>query len=141
MKHKINDGLVSRMAISGNKIVTCDDFSKVIRVFNHSTCLLVVSYCFYMISYDTVEMIKQYREKNVRCWSLSLHGDVVYIGGHRFIVQWNALTDTIVRLEGYPGLAFSVSCPAFFNDNNNKIMLMLSMCQPTAVLWLGEVRA
>jgi outer membrane protein assembly factor BamB len=58
-------------------------------------------------SIDAVEMIKQFPER-VSCFSLSFHGDSVYIGILRFVVQWNVVTDAVVRLEGYQGLIFSL---------------------------------
>ena len=54
-----------------------------------------------MMSYDTVEMIKQFPE-GVDCESLAFHGDVVYIGSYECVIQWNVVTDAVVRLEGYP---------------------------------------
>ncbi len=57
----------------------------------------------FMMSSDTVEMIKQF-EKDVVCCSLSFHGDAVYIGCYMRVIQWTVVTDAVVRLEGYPGL-------------------------------------
>ena len=54
-----------------------------------------------MMSYDTVEMIKQFPE-GVDCESLAFHGDVVYIGSRGRIIQWNVVTDAVARLKGYP---------------------------------------
>ncbi len=91
------------MAISGDKIVTSDE-NHVIRVFSVSTCLLMLPFMgFFMMSYGAVEMIKQFPD-DVDCSSLSFHGDVVYIGSWRCVIQWNVVTNTIVRLEGHPGL-------------------------------------
>ncbi len=56
-----------------------------------------------MVSFDPVEMIKQSPE-NVTYLSLSFHGDVAYIGSYKYTIQWNVVTDAVVRLEGYPGL-------------------------------------
>ena len=56
------------------------------------------------MSFDTVEMIKQFPNYDFYCDPLSFHGDVVYIGAFGFVVQWNVATDAIGRLEGYPGL-------------------------------------
>jgi hypothetical protein len=58
----------------------------------------------FMMSYDTVEMIKQFPDVDVHCMSLSFHGDVVYIGSSGFVIQWNVVTDTVVKLDGFPGL-------------------------------------
>ena len=71
-----------------------------------STSLRVCLCCFnivFLTSYVTVEMIKQFPE-NDTCCSLSFHGDVVYIGSRRCVIQWNVVTDAVVRLKGYPGL-------------------------------------
>ncbi len=57
----------------------------------------------FLMSYDTVGMIKQFPER-IHCNALSFLGDVVYIGGYARIVQWNIVTDSVLRLEGYPGL-------------------------------------
>jgi hypothetical protein len=94
---------VWRLTLSGDKIVA-GAFSGAIRVINISTCLLVLRYGFYIfvMSFDTVEMIKQFPER-ISCSSLSFHGDVVYIASNRCVVQWNVVTDTIVPLKGYPG--------------------------------------
>ncbi len=51
----------------------------------------------------TVAMIKRF-SKPVVCVSLSFNGDAVYIGDSKCIIQWNVVTDEVVRLEGYPGL-------------------------------------
>ncbi len=53
-----------------------------------------------MMYSNTVEMIKQFPE-DVICRSLSIHGDVVFIGGIECIIQWNVVTDAVVRLEAY----------------------------------------
>jgi hypothetical protein len=53
--------------------------------------------------YDTVEMIKQY-PKGVGCYSFSFCGNIVYIGSDGRVIQWNVVTDAVVRLDGYPGL-------------------------------------
>jgi hypothetical protein len=57
----------------------------------------------FMMSSDAVEMIKQFPE-SVLCSSLSFIGDVVYIGSHMRVIQWHVSTDSVVILEGYPGL-------------------------------------
>ena len=54
-----------------------------------------------MMVYDAVEMIKQFPER-AYCYSLSFHGDVVYIESYRCVIQWNVVTDAVARLEGYP---------------------------------------
>jgi hypothetical protein len=54
-----------------------------------------------MLNCALVEMIKQLPEEDVDCNSLSFHGDNVYIGTYECI-KWNVVTDTVVRLEGYP---------------------------------------
>ncbi len=56
-----------------------------------------------MTSYDAVETIKQFPER-VFCYSLSFHGDVIYIGKFGHVIQWNVVTNVAVKLEGYPGL-------------------------------------
>ncbi len=53
------------------------------------------------MSYVTVAMIKQLPE-DASCFSLAFHGDVVYIGSYRRVIQWNVVTDTVVTLKGYP---------------------------------------
>ncbi len=58
---------------------------------------------FHLMSSDTVEMIKQFPE-DVSCFSLSFHGDYVYIGSNNCVIRWNVLTDVVVRLGGYFGL-------------------------------------
>ncbi len=42
-EHKVHDGAVVNMAVSGDRIVTHDYANDVIRVFTSSTCLLVLS--------------------------------------------------------------------------------------------------
>ncbi len=56
-----------------------------------------------MMSFGAVGMIKQFPER-VNCFSLSFHGDVVFIGSYECVIQWNVITDTVARLEGYPSL-------------------------------------
>ena len=58
-----------------------------------------------MMSYDTVAMIKQSPE-GFRCFSLLFYGDVVYIGSSQCVIQWNVVTDAVVRFEGNLGLNF-----------------------------------
>ncbi len=59
----------------------------------------------YMTPYVAVELIKQLpNEPHFNCFSPSFHGDVVYIGSYMHIIQWNVVTDSVVRLEGYPSL-------------------------------------
>jgi hypothetical protein len=41
MEHKVHDGEVRCMAVSGDRIVTCED-EGAIRVLNVYTCLLVL---------------------------------------------------------------------------------------------------
>ena len=91
------------IAVSGNRIVT-SDWKDIIRVFELSMCLLVLLMLLFPMICNAVEMIKQYHDEHAVCRSLSLHGDVVYIGGDRCVIQWNVVTDSVVRLEGYPGL-------------------------------------
>jgi hypothetical protein len=55
------------------------------------------------MSHDTVEMIKQFPEY-VNCRSLLFHGDVAHIGSGRCVIEWNVVTNAVVRLEEYPGL-------------------------------------
>ena len=62
--------------------------------FSHTIVIIVC---------DTVEMIKQFPER-VENSSLSFQGDVVYIGVMECVIQWNVVTDAVVRLEGYSGL-------------------------------------
>jgi hypothetical protein len=57
---------------------------------------------FLMMSSDTVEMIKHFRGEGVVCYSLSFHGDTVYIGGNDGAIQWNVDTDAVAKLLGYP---------------------------------------
>ena len=54
-------------------------------------------------SYGTVEMVKQF-PAIVVCISLTFRGDVVYIGSDACVIQWNVVTDAVVRLVGYAGL-------------------------------------
>jgi hypothetical protein len=65
---------------------------------------------FLMMSYDTVEMIKQFLGGPVDCSSMLFHADAVYIGIRGCVIQWNIVTDSVVRLEGYPSSVFT----AFF---------------------------
>jgi hypothetical protein len=102
IEHKVNDGAVRFMALSGDSIVTRGN--GVIQVFNVSTCLLLLPSCyFFLLSFRTVEMIKQFLE-SVGCCSLTFHGGVVCIGSSGCVIQWNLATDAVVRLEGFPGL-------------------------------------
>jgi hypothetical protein len=48
-------------------------------------------------------MIKQF-PAIVVCISLTFRGDVVYIGSDACVIQWNVVTDAVVRLVGYAGL-------------------------------------
>ncbi len=120
IERKIRDGQVLYMAVSGDRIVTSSDdgtFSSghhVIQVFNVSTCLLVLSpyMLFLAMSYVTVERIKQFPDEHVRCHCLSARGDVVYIGGVRCSIQWNMITDSVEKLEGYHGLILQLFCHA-----------------------------
>jgi hypothetical protein len=61
-----------------------------------------------MSSFCAVEMIKQFPE-NAHCSSLSFHGDVVYIGLDLCVIQWNIVTDAVVRLDGSNGLLYDGS--------------------------------
>ncbi len=56
-----------------------------------------------VISYDAVEMIQEFPGR-AECESLSFHGDVVYVGSYGRIMQWNVVTDAVVRLGGYASL-------------------------------------
>ncbi len=58
----------------------------------------------FMMSFDIVAMVKQFPIESVICCSLAFHGDVVYIGSDECIIQWNVVTDAVVRLKGHPGL-------------------------------------
>jgi hypothetical protein len=60
-----------------------------------------------------VEMVKQFANEVVSCSSLLFHGDFVYIGCYD-VCKWNVVTDSIVRLEGYPGLNYSVVLSLIF---------------------------
>jgi hypothetical protein len=94
------------MALSGDRIVT-GDASHVIRVFNVSTCLFVLSSCYdFFLSYDTVEMVKQFLEARFGCNSLSFHNDFVYIGSYSCVIQWKVATDAVAIFDGYPCLIF-----------------------------------
>ncbi len=57
----------------------------------------------FLMGSGTVEMIKQFPEDAARFY-LSFHGDVVYIGGYHRVIQWNVVTDAVVRFEGYPSM-------------------------------------
>ncbi len=57
----------------------------------------------FMMGCDTVEMFKQCPEY-AGCSALSFQGDAVYIGSKGDLVQWNVVTDAVVRLKGYSGL-------------------------------------
>ncbi len=46
-------------------------------------------------------MIKQFPE-DVGCYSLSFHGDNVFIGSYGCVILWNVVTDAVERLGGYP---------------------------------------
>ena len=43
-EHKVHDGAVWFMALSGDMIASCDFHDEVIRLFNVSSCLLVLFY-------------------------------------------------------------------------------------------------
>ena len=47
IEHKVHDGVVYRIALSGDRIVT--DSGGLIRVFDISTCLLVLPYLSYSL--------------------------------------------------------------------------------------------
>ncbi len=59
----------------------------------------------FMMSSDTVEMINQFPE-HVSCFSLSFRGDVVYIDSDRCVIQWNVVTNAVVRIVGYSSLIY-----------------------------------
>ncbi len=65
-----------------------------------------------MITHAAVKMIKQFTER-VWCYSLSFHGDVVYMGDYESIILWNGVTDVVVRLHGYLRLILSHICSAW----------------------------
>ena len=91
------------MALSGNKIVASN--FDVIRVFNVSTCLLDVVYILLVtMSLSTVDMIGQFPEEDVHCEALAMHGDVVYAAVYQGIIQWNLVTESGIKNQGYPGL-------------------------------------
>ncbi len=48
MEHKVHDRRVYRMAVSGDRIVTCDGDYGVARVSSMPTCLLVLLECYYV---------------------------------------------------------------------------------------------
>ncbi len=103
IEHKVYEDAVFRIALSGDMIVASDNVP-VIRVLNIRTCSLVLLSCgVFMMSYGAV-MIKQFPEDLSSCF-LAFHGDVVYIGSLKCVIQWNVVTDAVVRLEGYPGLS------------------------------------
>ncbi len=52
------------------------------------------------MSYDIVEMVKQFPD-DVNCFALTIYDDVVYFGGYSCVIQWNVVTDSVVRLDGY----------------------------------------
>ena len=54
-----------------------------------------------------VEMIKQFLDESFGSVSLLFHGDVVYIGSYQRIIQWNLVTDSVVKLDGYSSLNLS----------------------------------
>ncbi len=56
-----------------------------------------------LMSFETVACIKQIPQR-VFCNAFSFHGDVVYIASYRYVIQWNMVTDAIVKLVGYSGL-------------------------------------
>ena len=99
------------MALSGDRIVTIDG-NGAVRVFNAFSCLLVLLMSLTSLSSDTVEMIKQFPERDTSP-SLSFHGDVAYIGDIQCAIQWNVDSDAVVKLEGYPGLIFKHLLPAW----------------------------
>jgi hypothetical protein len=49
---------------------------------------------------DAVEMIKQFPEPKYFT-TLAIHGDVVYIGSYRCVIEWKVVTSSVVRLDGY----------------------------------------
>jgi hypothetical protein len=55
-----------------------------------------------MMSFDAVELLKECPE-DVFGVSLAFHGDFVYIGCCNHVLQWNIVTDSIVRLDGFYG--------------------------------------
>jgi hypothetical protein len=67
-----------------------------------------------MMGSDTVEIMKPFPDKHVRCSSLLFHGDVVYIGSDKHVIQWNVATDAVVRLDGYSGSIFQCFVPFGF---------------------------
>ena len=80
-------------------------------LFECSTSLRVCCFCCCLTAEisensDIVEMIKQFPDPRVDCYALSFKGDIVYIGGVRFVTQWNLDTDYCVKLEGYTSLVF-----------------------------------
>ena len=100
---------VLHLAISGHRIVACDGFLA-IHVFDLLTCLLLfLNSSVFNFNYDIVERIKQFPDY-MRGHALSFLGDVVYIGGHQHIAQWNVVTDTVVKLEGYDGMVLRIVC-------------------------------
>ncbi len=63
-----------------------------------------ISFLYFLImSYDTVEMIKEFPQR-IACRSLSAQGDVVYIASLNCIIQWNVVSDAAMSLDGYHGL-------------------------------------
>ena len=59
-------------------------------------------------------MIKQFPNDDTFCLSLSVHGDAVYIGSDFCVIQWNVVTDAVVKLEGYSCLFFTALLSAWF---------------------------
>ena len=62
-------------------------------------------------------MIKQFpddlfKQAVLFCDSLSFHGDVIYIGGKVCVTQYNVVTESVARLEGYTRLSLFYFCYA-----------------------------
>ncbi len=53
IEHKVHDGGVYRLALSGDRIVTCDDQYDVIRLFNLCSCLVLFRFRYYFIQVPT----------------------------------------------------------------------------------------
>ncbi len=82
-------------------------------------------------------MLKEFFEEGVGCFSLLFHGDVAHIGSHICIIQWNAVTDAVVKLEGHIGLIKNTNILPVLHVL--QVIFMVLMSLQRAVLWLVVV--
>jgi hypothetical protein len=85
-----------------------------------------------IMSSHAVKMIKHFSGDGI-CRSLSFYGDVVYIENNECVVQWNVVTDAVVRLEEYDSLNLlhlHLRC----SSNYFKVVFMLLLSPLTVVL-------